>query len=62
MNEYLLIGIGLLVLGLLYGYWSYFLKKKPIDSSAFSKRRDAEDKILPIIVIISAIIIIIKNV
>lgn len=62
MSNYFLIGICLLILGSIYGWWSFFAKKKNEDSNTFSKINDNYDKIIPIIIIVSGIIMILKNV
>ena len=62
MNEYFIIGIILLIIGSLYGYWSFFLKEKPEKSSVFSKRKDVEDKMLPFVFIITGLIMVLKNI
>ncbi|MDG1529039.1 MAG: hypothetical protein P8I51_02810 [Polaribacter sp.] len=59
--EILGVGILLILLGVLYGSWSYFLKKKEKNPNILSKTTDVQDKILPIILIISGIILVLKN-
>lgn len=55
------IGILLILLGVLYGTWSYFFKKERENPNILSKTNDVQDKILPIILIISGILMVIKN-
>ena len=59
--DIIIIGILLILLGILYGTWSYFLKKERKNPNIFSKTTDVQDKILPLILIISGIIMVLRN-
>ena len=62
MNKFLIIGITVLFVGICYGYWSLFIKKKKVDPNIFSKVDNSYDRSIPILLIISGIIMILKNV
>ena len=57
----LIIGLLMLILGILYGRWTYFIKQPPKENDFYWKKLDVQDKVIPIILIICGIIMILKN-